>query len=206
MTKATRATENNNFKSLCQLILEQCQTINTKIEDQSKQTNNKIDSNHETLIQLLSKADAKAQEVLEKAESNEFDIKNIKDELNTTKDSLDDKQHQIKTLQNDLNDQIDSNMQSTILVRGLPQKQNGKSWNDTALAFANHLTEKLQWDENSRNMVLNDIERVHRGKKKEDDDVPLVYIKFHLWKTAQSILKEIHGNEKKKLTVSVQQM
>ena len=109
MTKATRATENNNFELLRQLILDQCQPINTKIEDQPKQTNNKIDSNHETLIQLLSKADAKAQEALEKAESNEFDIKNIKDELNTIKDSLDDNQHQIKTLQNDLNDQIDRN-------------------------------------------------------------------------------------------------
>ena len=147
MTKAT-ATENNNFESLCQLILEQCQMINTKIENQFKQTNNKIDSNHETLIQLLSKSDAKAQEVLEKAESNEFDIKNIKDELNTTKDSLDDKQHQITTLQNDLNDQIDRNMRSTILVRGLPQKQNEKSWNDAASAFANHLAEKLKWDKN----------------------------------------------------------
>ena len=40
--------------------------IITKIEDQSKQTNGKIDSNHETLIQLLSKADAKAQKALEK--------------------------------------------------------------------------------------------------------------------------------------------
>ena len=121
---------------------------------------------------------------------------------------MDDKQHQIKTLQNDLNDQIDRNMRSTILVRGLLQKQNEKSWNDTALAFANHLAEKLQWDENSRNMLLNDIERIHRGKKKEDnDDVPLVYIKFHSWKTAQSILKEIiHGNKNKKLTISVQQM
>ena len=88
MTKASRATENNDFESLRQLILEQCQTINTKIEDPSKETNNKIDSNHETFIQLLSKADAKAQEALEKDESNEFDIKNIKDELNTIKDSL----------------------------------------------------------------------------------------------------------------------
>ena len=81
MTKATRITKNNNFDSLRQLILEQCQTINTKIEDQSKQTNSKIDSNHGTLIQLLSKTDAKAQEVLEKTESNESNIKNIKDEL-----------------------------------------------------------------------------------------------------------------------------
>ena len=130
MTKATRATENNNFESVRQLILEQCQTINTKIEDQSKQTNNKIDSNHETLIQLLSKADAKGQEALDKAESNEFDSKNIKDELNTIKDSLDDKQHQINTLQNDLNDQIDRNMRSTILVRALLKKQDEKSWNE----------------------------------------------------------------------------
>ena len=88
MTKATRATENNNFESLCQLILEQCQMINTKTEDQSKRNNNKIDSNHQTIIQLFSKADAKAQKALEKAESNEFDIKNIKNELNTIKDSL----------------------------------------------------------------------------------------------------------------------
>ena len=46
------------------------------------------------------------------------------------------------------------------------------------------------------------------GKKKDNnDDVPLVYIKFHSWKTAQSILKEIiHGNNNKKLTISEQQM
>ena len=49
-------------------------------------------------------------QALEKAESNEINIKNIKDELNTIKDSLDNKQHQIKTLQNDLTDQIDRNM------------------------------------------------------------------------------------------------
>ena len=73
----------NNFE--CQLIQEQCQTINTKIEDQSKVTNNKIDPSHETLTQLLSKADAKAQEALGKVESNEFDIRNIKEELNTIK-------------------------------------------------------------------------------------------------------------------------
>ena len=62
---------------------------------------------------------------------------------------MDDKQHPMKTLRNDLNDQIDRNMRLTILGRGLRQKQNEKSWNDTALAFANHLAEKLQWDENS---------------------------------------------------------
>ena len=56
-------------------------------------------------------------------------------------------------------------------------------------------------------MLLNNIERIHRGKKKEDDDVPLVYIKFHSWKTAPSILKEIiHDNKNKKLTISVQKM
>ena len=135
MTKATRATKNNNFESLRQLILNQCQTINNKTEGQSKQTNNEIDSNHEALIQLLSKAGAKAQEVLEKAESNEFDTKNIKDEFSTIKDLLDDEQHQINTLS--------MNMRSTILVRDVPQKQNEKNWNDTSLAFANHFAEKL---------------------------------------------------------------
>ena len=135
MTKATRATKNNNFESLRQLILNQCQTINTKTEGQSKQINNGIDSNHEILIQLLSKAGAKAQEVLEKAESNEFDTKNIKYEFNTIKDFLDDEQHQINTLS--------MNMRSTILVRDVPQKQNEKSWNDTSLVLANHFAEKL---------------------------------------------------------------
>ena len=155
LTKAAKAIKNNNFESLHQLSLEQCQIINTKIEDLSKQINNKIDSNHRKLIQLLSKADAKAQKALEKAEYNEFDIKNIKEELNTIKNSLSNKQHQISTLQNDLNDQIDRNMPSTILVRVLPQKKNKKSWNGMALAFANHLAEKLDWDENSRNMLTN---------------------------------------------------
>ena len=83
MTKVTRATENNNFESFRQHIVGQCQTVNTKIEDQSKETHFKIDSNHETFIQLLSKANAKAQGALEKAESNKFDTKNVKQELST---------------------------------------------------------------------------------------------------------------------------
>ena len=49
-----------------------------------------------------------------------------------------------------------------------------------ALVFANRLPEKLGWDENSRYMLLSDIGRIHQRKKKEDnDDVPLVYIRFH---------------------------
>ena len=83
MTKVARATENNNFGSLRQHIVGQCQTVNTKIEDQSKETHNKKDSNHETFIHLLSKADAKAQEAVKKAESNKFDTKNVKQELST---------------------------------------------------------------------------------------------------------------------------
>ena len=57
-------------------------------------------------------------------------------------------------------------------------------------------------------MQLNYVKRVDRGKKKEDnDDIPLVYTKFHSWKTVQSNLKEIiHDNKNKKITISVQQM
>ena len=56
-------------------------------------------------------------------------------------------------------------------------------------------------------MELNDIKRIYQGKKKEDNDLPLVYIKFHLQKTTPSIIKEIiHGNKNKKLTISAQQM
>ena len=78
-----------------------------------------------------------------------------------------------------------------------------------ALAFANRLPEKLGWDENSRYMLLSDIGRIHQRKKKEDndDDVPLVYIRFHSWETAQSILKEIiHGNKNKKIAISKEQL
>ena len=49
-------------------------------------------------------------------------------------------------------------------------------------------------------MLLNYIKRIHRQKKKEDnDDVPLVQTKFHTWKTTQSNLKEIiYSNKNKK--------
>lgn len=110
MTKAVRATENNKFEFLCQLILEECQMINTKTEDHSKERNNKVHSNHEPIIQQLSKADANAEEALEKDWSKEFDNKNIKEELNTMKNSLFDEQRQINTLKYDIADQIDQNM------------------------------------------------------------------------------------------------
>ena len=110
MTKAATATENNKFEFLCQLILEECQMINTKTEDHSKETNNKVDSNHETTIQQLSKADANAEEALEKDWSKDFDDKNIKEELNTMKNALFDEQPQINPLKCDIADQIDQNM------------------------------------------------------------------------------------------------
>lgn len=84
--------------------------INTKTEDHSKETNNKVDSNHETTIQQLSKADANAEEALEKDWSKDFDNKNIKEELNTMKNALFDEQPQINTLKCDIADQIDQNM------------------------------------------------------------------------------------------------
>ena len=84
--------------------------INTKTEDHSKETNNKVDSNRETTIQQLSKADANAEEALEKDWSKEFDNKNIKEEFNTMKNSLFDEQRQINTLKYDIADQIDQNM------------------------------------------------------------------------------------------------
>ena len=98
MTKVARATKNNDFESLCQLILEECQMINNKIEDHSQETNNKVDSNHEIIIQQL----WKVEEALEKIWFNEFDIKNIKEELNIIKNALSNKQCQINTLQNDM--------------------------------------------------------------------------------------------------------
>ena len=57
-------------------------------------------------------------------------------------------------------------------------------------------------------MLLNYIKRIHRQKKKEDnDDVPLVQTKFHTWKTTQSNLKEIiYSNKNKKVAISVRQM
>ena len=130
-------------------------------------------------------------------------------ELNTIKTALCDKEHQINILQNDTNDQIDRNIQSTILVRGLPQKQNEKSWNDTVFGFANNFVEKLDWYGNSRNLLLNNIERIHQWKKKEDNDnVPLVYIKILLVENSSvdsKIVKDIRMATRKKKTISVQQ-
>ena len=100
-------------------------------------------------------------------------------------------------------------MRNTLIIRGLPTGKDEKTWNDTANAFATHLTQKLRWDDASRLRLLDDIERIHRGHTKEPNQKgpPVTYVHFQSWKCAQSLIRKIvDGNKRKHLTISVQQM
>ena len=68
----------------------------------------------------------------------------------------------------ELDEQTNRNLRNTLIIRGLPENKNEKSWDDSIQQFVNHVCPLFGWNEES---LIADIEREHRGLKKEDKEV-----------------------------------
>ena len=200
------------LETLKHLIIEQCSSINERIVEKHDETNKRIDEKHENLVRLLANCEKKADEAITTANDNKTEILKLKSQIEVITTSITEKTNRINLLEDTLNDQIDRNLRSTLIIRGLPKKADENTWDDTANVFADYMAQKLNWNNNSRNMLFQDIERIHRGKENENSanhrsKIPAIYVKFHSWKTAQNILKEIiKANKSKMISISAQQM
>ena len=196
-------TETTTLDSLKELLTK----VNNKIDSQNTKLNEKIDNHHNTILSLLSKVEKDSKEALAKTNENEKSIKNLEQEISDIKRMYNEKYQQ---LENELSEQTDRNLQSTIIILGLNQNlDEEKTWGDTARVFANYLQSNLGWNDEAKASLLNDIEQIHCGPRSDrNNGYPApIYIKFHSWKTSQSIIETIiKGNKAKKLRISVQQM
>ena len=195
-------------EEILKIIVTECGKISSecsKINDRINQTNNKINEKYHQIVQLLTKAESTANKAIEQATENKTNIEKNTQEIEKLKQILHVKDNVIQVLQNDLAEQTDRQMRSTLIIRGIPLEQNEKSWDDTAEALANYLYEKMGWD---RNMIKNDIDRIHRGSKDENrSGPPPIFAKFVSWRASQKLLTAIiKANKQRRINATVHPM
>lgn len=137
-------------------------------------------NNIETSIQShVSKNTANILELKETVLGNTKDIKAIKhhngESISTIEQTLNDQQKKISKLQEQLEDQTNRNMRSTLILKDIHQTH-PETWNETidvlSDALQNHC-EKL-----TKDYVKGAIERAHRGKSNDDGRPPTIFLKL----------------------------
>ena len=111
----------------------------------------------------------------------------------------------VKELEDQVEDQTNRNMRSTLIIKGIKEDKNEKNWDDATNALVRNLTSIFDWDPD---ILHADIERCHRGRKEAEarnednrNQQPRpIYVKFHSWKAAEQIRRKIISANKEKRT------
>ena len=115
---------------------------------------------------------------------------------------LEEYSRKIEQLEELVDDQINRNARSTLIIRGVKfNLRNEKSWNDTENVLPTTLCTQFGWN---KGQFAQDIERAHRGNYKNPNSP--IYAKFLSWKVAQGILESIvKANREGKITIFASQ-
>ena len=132
------------------------------------------------------------------AENNTSRLEQLEEESKITNLRLEEYSRKIEQLEELVDDQINRNARSTLIIRGVKfNLRNEKSWNDTESVLATTLCTQFGWN---KDQFANGIERAHRGNYKNSNSP--IYAKFLSWKVAQGVLKSIvKGNREGNITI-----
>ena len=97
----------------------------------------KIDTKHNELLHKITCVEEKATNAMTLAEENETNIKHLQQDL--AKLRTQDLQKQIKDLEDQLDDQVNRNLRSTVVLRRLPLLNEEKTWESTIQHMATYL-------------------------------------------------------------------
>ena len=91
----------------------------------------------------------------------------------------------ISQLEEQIEDQINRNTCSTLVIRGIKHKNTEKTWNDTENVLANTLCGYFGWN---KDQFIHDTDRVHTGTYKNSN--LSIYVKFiflETWKSTEDM-------------------
>ena len=136
------------------------------------------------------------------AENNTNKLEQLEEESKITNLRLEEYSRKIEQLEELVDDQINRNARSTLIIRGVKfNLHNEKSWNDIENVLATTLCTQFGWN---KDQFAHDIERAHRGNCKNPNSP--IYAKFLSWKVAQGILESIvKANREGKITIFASQ-
>ena len=171
--------------------------LKSLIQQNHKELTETLNKKFDLLNTWLTKVESTANLALETATKNA----NLLEEQNRTEEfqnkKLEEKiSHQtkcIETLENQLNEQTDRSLRTTLIFRGIPQKEDEKSWSNTTTTLANTLN-KICPNDNVEE-IIDTIERAHRAKKSENTGKnntsrPII-AKFSNWKFSEKFKSAI---------------
>ena len=164
--------------------------------------NDTMNGKFNQLNNRLNEIDIRVNETKTLAENNTNRLKQLEKESKITNLRLEEYSRKIEQLEELVDDQINRNARSTLIIRGVKfNLHNEKSWNDIENVLATTLCTQFGWN---KDQFAHDIERAHRGNCKNPNSP--IYAKFLSWKVAQGVLESIiKANREGKITVFTSQ-
>ena len=184
--KASLQTVENNMK--------------THFDDKNQTLTDKVDADTKETAKILQIAQSN-KENLEKVT---FDLANTSDSLQEQTERIDELQKyvdvqaiHINTLRQRLENQTNRNSRKSVIIRGIPEMEEEKTWDDTRKVVCETLVAVLGQDnadwEVDWEVISNKIERVHRGRPlKEGSRGPrVVHALFYDWNDSEKLKLDI---------------
>ena len=101
---------------------------------------------------------------------------------------------QINVLQKRLEDQTCRNSRNSLIIRGVPEDNDEKTWDDTRRVLCSSLSRIVNVGEQDLSRM---IERVHRGKKRNDNQHPrVIHARLFDWNDVETLKKRMLKNGK----------
>ena len=150
----------------------------------------------------LNEIDTRVNQTKTLTENNTGRLEQLEEESKITNLRLEEYSRKIEQLEELVDDQINRNARSTLIIRGVKfNLRNEKSWNDTENVLATTLCTQFRWN---KEQFAHDIEWAHCGNYKIPNSP--IYAKFLSWKVAQGELESIiKANREGKITKFVSQ-
>ena len=164
--------------------------------------NDTMNGKFDQLNNRLNEIDIRVNETKTLAENNTSRLKQLEKESKITNLRLEEYSRKIEQLEELVDDQINRNARSTLIIRGVKfNLHNEKSWNDIENVLATTLCTQFGWN---KDQFAHDIERAHRGNCKNPNSP--FYAKFLSWKVAQDVLESIiKANREGQITIFASQ-
>ena len=148
--------------------------------------NENMNKQFDELTQRLQELNRKVSETTKLAEDNKRQIDYLVQERDSLSTKVEGQDRRISQLEEQIEDQINRNTRSTLVIRGIKHKNTEKTWNDTENVLANTLCSYFGWN---KDQLIHDTDRGHRGTYKNSNSP--IYVKFMSWKVTQSVMTSI---------------
>ena len=163
--------------------------------------NENMNKQFDELTQRLQEMNRKVSETTKLAEDNKRQIDYLVQERDSLSTKVEGQDRRISQLEEQIEDQINRNTRSTLVIRGIKHKNTEKTWNDTEDVLASTLCGYFGWN---KDQFIHDTNTDHRGTYKNSNSP--IYVKFISWKVAQSVMTSIiYANRAGKLNIFASQ-